>query len=218
MDNQQLYHLNDEQLQVFLTSQLGDGCITTSNTNSVYYSTCCIHREYIEFKKRLLGPLFKNISYKEHNGFCQTPIWTMRSCSLKELKNIKDLPLSKILEQLNELGIALWFYDDGSLHKTKDFYNLNTQKFSKEVQEQIIIPFFHKFEIYPVLTIERKKDGREFWYLRIGVRNGADKVNAILQKYPLDCFSYKRWSSETILKRSRAQESSKSKGEEIPKI
>lgn len=31
-------------------------------------------------------------------------------------------------------------------------------------------------------------------------------------------FSYKRWSSETILKRSRAQESSKSKGEEIPKI
>ena len=37
MDNQQLNLLNREQLQVFLSGRLGDGCITTSNTNSTYY-------------------------------------------------------------------------------------------------------------------------------------------------------------------------------------
>lgn len=204
MDNQQLYGLSNEQLQVFLTSQLGDGSIVTSNTNSTYYVTNCIHKEYIDFKSTLLGNLSRNVSYREHNGFCQTPIWILRSCSLKVLESIRSLTLLTLLDEIDELGVALWFYDDGSLHKTKHFYNLNTQKFPKEIQETILIPFFERFGIYPVLTIERKKDGRTFWYLRIGVRNGADKVTAILEKYPLDCFKYKRWSSETILKRSRA--------------
>lgn len=39
MDNQQLCVLDDNQLQVFMTGILGDGCITTTNSNSTYYST-----------------------------------------------------------------------------------------------------------------------------------------------------------------------------------
>lgn len=209
MDNQQLCSLSTEQLQVFLTSQLGDGCIATSNTNSTYYVTNSIHEEYIRFKSSLLGELSKNISYQPHNGYSQTPIWILRSKSLKILRIIKHMPLNQLLCHINDLGIALWFYDDGSLHKRKDFYNLNTQKFSREIQETLFIPFFQKIGINPTLTIERKRDGREFYYLRIGVNNGADKVNAILQKYPINCFRYKLWSSETILKRSRIQEDSK---------
>lgn len=210
MGNQQLYNLTEEQLQVFLTAHLGDGHIATSNTNSTYYVTNSINEEYIDFKSHLLQDLSKKKSFNPHNGFCQTPIWTLRSKSQKFLKDIKSFSLETVLENLTELGVALWFYDDGSLHKRKDFYNLNTQKFSREIQENLFIPFFQKLGINPVLTIERKKDGREFWYLRIGVNNGADKISAILEKYPLVCFKYKRWSSETILRRSRGQEASKS--------
>lgn len=55
---------------------------------------------------------------------------------------------------MDDLGLAMWFYDDGSLHQTKLFYNLNTQAFSKETNEQIIVLFLAKYNIHAVPTIE----------------------------------------------------------------
>ena len=40
-------NLSNEQLQVFLTSQLGDGHIHTTNSHSTYYVTNCKYEEYI---------------------------------------------------------------------------------------------------------------------------------------------------------------------------
>lgn len=199
MDNQQLNLLTIEQKQVFYTALLGDGCIATSNSGSTYYVTNSIHKEYINYKSFLLGDLSKNISYLEKNGYSQTLIWILRSKSLKILKTIKISPLNVILDGLDELGLALWFYDDGSRHKTKNFYNLNTHKFSREVQEDILIPYFNKLGMYPVLARDLKKNGKCYWYLRFGVRKGAYLINEILEKYLISCFSYKRMSSETIL-------------------
>ena len=212
MDNQQLDLFTREQLQVFLTSQLGDGNISTTNSNSTYYNTNCKFEEYIDFKSKLLGNMFKGKRYVPKNGFAQTPIYTMWSKASKDLLNIKQLSISEIVNQLDDLGIALWFYDDGSLHQERLFYNLNTHKFSKEIQEQVFIPFFNKLEIYPKVMIERKKDGRVFYYLSIGKFYGAIKISQILSKYPVDCYSYKRWSSETIQKWSKLQEELKSEG------
>lgn len=215
MGNQQLYIFNNEQLQVFLTALLGDGCICTSNSNSTYYSTNCKFEEYIDFKRNLLGNLFCNKGFLKKNGYSQTPIFTLRSKSNKVLEAIKKMDLIDVLSNLDDLGIALWFYDDGSLHKNKLFYNLNTHAFSREVQEKIFIPFFNKLGIFPKITTERKKDGRVFYYLSIGKFDGAIKVSKILEKYPVNCYSYKRWSSETIQKWSKLQEELKSKAIDI---
>lgn len=204
--------LNESQLQVVLSGILGDGSVCTSNSNSTYFVTNCKYEEYIDFKINLLGNMFKNKRYQEHNGFCNTPIFTIRTKSNKYLEQLRALPIQSILDNLNELGIALRFYDDGSLHKKSLFYNLNTHAFSKDIQEKYFIPFFNKLGIYPNLQIERKKDGRIFWYLRIGKFSGADKISAILEKYPIECYSYKRWSSETIQKWSKFQEKLKSTG------
>lgn len=214
-DNQQLLSLSNEQLQVFLSGRLGDGCITTTNTNSTYYSTNCKYEEYIDFKISLLGNLYKSKSYNECNGFCKTPIYTIRSCSDSRLKIIKNLSIEEVLANLNELGLALWIYDDGSLHKSKYFYNLNTQSFSKEVQEDVLIPFLNSYDIYPKLQVENKKDGRQFWYLRIGKYQGAAEISKILNEYPVNCYSYKRWSSETIQKWSKLQEELKRQGKTV---
>lgn len=202
--------LNKNQLQVILSGMLGDGCITTTNSNSTLFTTNCKHEEYIDFKINLLGNMFKNKRKQEYNGFCNTPIFIMRTKSNKELEQIRAMSIQNILNNLDELGIALWFYDDGSLHKNNLFYNLNTHAFPKDIQEQYFIPFFNELGIYPSLQLEKKKDGRTFWYLRIGKFSGADKVSAILEKYPLECYSYKRWSSETIQKWSKFQEGLKS--------
>lgn len=211
-DNQQLQSLSNEQLQVFLSGRLGDGCISTTNSNSTYYSTNCKYEEYIDFKSNLLGSMFKSKSYNESNGFCKTPIYTMRSCSDRVLKIIKELPIEEVIANLDDLGLALWIYDDGSLHKDNYFYNLNTHSFSKEIQEDIFIPFFNSRNIFPKLQVENKKDGRQFWYLRICKYEGAAEISKILEKYPLECYNYKRWSSETIQKWSKLQEELKSQG------
>lgn len=202
--------LNKSQLQIILSGILGDGCISTTNSNSTYFSTNCKYEEYIDFKISLIGDMFKNKRKLEHNGFCNTPIFVMRTKSNKELEQVKSMPIKWVLDNLTELGIALWFYDDGSLHKRNLFYNLNTHSFPKDIQEKYFIPFFNKLGIYPSIQVENKKDGRTFWYLRIGKFSGADKVSAILEKFPLECYSYKRWSSETIQKWSKFQEKLKS--------
>lgn len=210
MDNQQLSLLTRGQLQVFLTARLGDGCITTTNSNSTYYVTNCKFEEYIDFKSKLLGDMFKKKTFQEKNGFCGTPIYNMRSCSSSILKIIKELPLEEIINSLDELGIALWFYDDGSLYKTDLNYNLNTQKFSYEEHRDIFIPFFNRLGIYPIIRTENKKDGRQFYYLGINKYKGANIISEILSKYPINCYSYKRWSPETIQKWSKMQEHLKS--------
>lgn len=44
--------MNNNQLQVFLTSTFGDGCYH----NKKYYSNC-INEEYLDYKANLLGDL-----------------------------------------------------------------------------------------------------------------------------------------------------------------
>lgn len=120
------------------------------------------------------------------------------------------MSVEEALSYMDDLGIALWFYDDGSMHKTKLFYNLNTQAFSEEINRDVFVPFFQKFNIYAKPTIERKKDGREFWYLRISKYEGAYEISQILNKYYVGCYNYKIWSSETIQNWSKMQEYLKS--------
>lgn len=217
MDNQQLNFFSREQLQVFLTSQLGDGCIITTNSNSTYYSTNCKYKDYIDFKSSLLGDLFKRQESYLNKGYKEAIIYGMRSKSTKQLNYIKKLSLGEILNNLDDLGLSLWFYDDGSLHQKKLFYNLSTHKFSKKEHEDILVPFFNKWGIFPVIRTEVKKDGRKFYYLCIGKYNGANIISEILSRYPVESYSYKRWSSETIQKWSKMQEHLKSSDREYSK-
>lgn len=207
MDNQQLYNLDNNQLQVLLTGRLGDGHLTTpkNNKSNSYYCTNCKYEEYILFKKKLLGNLSHNYSVNNNNGFSNSKIFTLTTKRHKDMTTIKYISIKEILNTLDNLGIALWFYDDGSLHKDKMFYNLNTHKFSKEIQERLFIPFFNNLNIFPKITKESKKDGRVFYYLRISKFEGSYEINKILEKYPIDCYKYKLWSSEAIQKWSKLQ-------------
>lgn len=200
--------LTNEQLQVILTGKFGDGCLSTPKTckdNSIYSSNCK-YEEYVDFKMKLLGNLASSKSFLKENGFSKKPIWQFHTHVNSDITKIKNMSIEESLKLMNELGLALWFYDDGSLHKTKLFYNLNTQSFPKEVNEDLFIPFLKNFGIDAKSTIERKKDGREFWYLRVGKYDGAYEISSILSKYPVSCYHYKVWSPETIQIWSKLQE------------
>ena len=209
--------LSNEQLQVLLTGKFGDGCLSTpknkdSNSN---YLTNCIYKEYLEYKKELLGDLAFNISKVEENGFAKKPIFQFSSHKDKRITILRNLDLESSIKLMDDLGLALWFYDDGSLHKDKLFYNLNTQAFSKEINEELFIPFLKNFDIKAKVLPEKKKDSRIFWYLTIGKYDGAYEISKILNKYYVNCYNYKIWSSETIQRWSKLQEKLKSTDKEI---
>lgn len=208
------FDLNNNQLQVLLSGKFGDGCLSTPKSckDNSLYSSNCIYEEYIDFKIHLLGDLVSNKSFLAKNGYSGKPIWRFYTHVNKDITTIKNMSIEETLNLIDDLGIALWFYDDGSLHKTKLFYNLNTQAFSEEINRDLFVPFFAKFGITAKPTIERKKDGREFWYLRIGKYDGAYEISSILNKYFVSCYSYKIWSSETIQNWSKLQEQLKSMG------
>ena len=176
------------------------------------YSTNCIHEEYIDYKIKLLGDLVSNKSFIDKNWYNQTPIYRFYTHVNPDITKIKNMSIEEALTLMDDLGLALWFYDDGSLHKNKLFYNINTQAYSEEVNRELFVPFLKKFNINAVPTVERKKDGREFWYLRIGKYDGAYEISQILNKYPINCYNYKVWSSETIQNWSKLQEWLKSSG------
>lgn len=205
-------NLSNEQLQVIVSGKFGDGCISTPKTciDGSMYRTNCIYEEYIDFKSKLLGDLVSNKNFTLKNGFSQTPIYSLYTHVSSDITTIKNMDIESSLNLLNDLGIALWIYDDGSLHKTKLFYNINTQQFSEEINRDLFVPFFKNYGINAKPTIERKKDGREFWYLRVGKYDGAYEISQILNKYNVNCFNYKIWSSETIQNWSKMQEHLKS--------
>ena len=207
MGNKQLYNFTREQTQVFLTARLGDGCISTTNSGSYIYTSNCKYLEYLEFKKTMIGK--GKIKFQERNGYSQTPIYTYYGGAYPELRLIKNLTIKEVIDNLDELGIALWFYDDGSLHKRDLYYNLNTQKFPLEVQEEIFIPFFKTIGIEAKVRRDNNHS-RPLYYLGINKYEGAYIVSSILSKYPIKCYSYKLWSSETIQKWSKLQEQLKS--------
>lgn len=207
-------NLSNEQLQVIVSGKFGDGCISTPKTcaDNSYFRTNCVYEEYIDFKMKLLGDLVSNKNFTKENGYSKTPIYSCYTHVNPDITTIKNMDIESSLNLLDDLGLALWFYDDGSLHKTKLFYNLNTQDFSEEINRDLFVPFLEKFNIHAKPTIERKKDGREFWYLRIGRYDGAYEISKILDKYRVNCFDYKIWSSETIHNWSKLQEQLKSTG------
>lgn len=205
-------NLNNEQLQVLISGKFGNGYLCTPKTakSNSKFETNCIYKEYIEFKKDLLGDLAFNITSGINKGFKNNTIYKLSTHASEDITKVRNMSMQEALELMDELGLAMWFYDDGSLHQTKLFYNLNTQAFSKEDNEQIIVPFLAKHGINAIPTIERKKNGKEYWYLRIPKYQGAYEISQILSKYPISCYNYKIWSSETSQKWCKLQAQLKS--------
>lgn len=188
--------MNNNIKQVLVGSMLGDGYLSQQQS----FCTGCKYKEYIDFKANILKQYVTDKSYRLilENGYAGKSgggiYHRLDILKDKEIKELCLLPLKDLIEHLDEFGLAIWIYDDGSLHQKKLFYNINTHSFSKEEHEEILIPFLRRrFGLDPTLTSETKKDGRHFWYIRINKKGGAEIINSILKKYPVNCYSYKTY-------------------------
>lgn len=181
--------MNNIVKQILIGSALGDGHITKNGT----FTTGSKHLSWIQYKASILTEYISDKWYRfvAENGYCKTPYHTLRTLVHSDIKQISKMSLQEKLNELDELGLAVWFYDDGSLHKHKLFYNLNTHSFTEQEHIQFILPALMGFGIKAKTLKERKQDGREFTYTYIGRRFGAQTINRVLKTYSIDCYKYK---------------------------
>lgn len=193
--------LTENQKQVILTGIFGDGHISTPEKEgwNSRFKTSCKFRDYLEFKQKLLSPLKSTIKERENNGFKKTSIFTLNTVCHPDIWNFKLDSIENNLNKLNNIGIALWFLDDGSLHKNNKFYNLNTHSFSEEVHKDLLVPFFKNMGLgNPKVLKDKKKDGRQFCYLYFGKYEGAYEISNLIRKLGIESYKYKEWDEEFI--------------------
>lgn len=191
--------LTVEQRQVLLTGFYGDGGLYKNGAGNYYYAASSITKDLLTLKRNLLGDLKSSdiTKYHQKNSFKKgSSIYNIHSKASSLITDFYNRDVKLVLGDFTELGIALWFYDDGSLHKSNYFYNLCTHAYSREYQEEYLLPLLETFKIKGKITVERKKDGREFYYIRVGKHDGAFNISEILRKYPVRGMEYKIWGSD----------------------
>lgn len=185
---------NQEKLILFLT--IGDGYISNKTFEILH---CGKQLEYLKWKRNLLikaGMDCSDIKFKNNGGF---PAYRFRTKSYDWIMHFKEkfYPRKNInidlLKELNPLGLAIWYMDDGGLSQKKRNGNiiandlmLNTG-LSKD-ENQIIIDYF--LEYWNIKFSQVKNNN--CYRLRCGTKE-ARKFADIVKPYIKDikCMHYK---------------------------
>ena len=184
-------------INIFRNAMFGDGHITKPNSKGtvelIFSSTI---KSSIELKAKLLNSNVK-LRNQHENAYGKKPIYTTTKRMFPENQNI--------LEQINNLTIQdfyLWLIDDGSIHKTKKFMNLNSHSLTRAENLELSWFLWHTHGIETRVYPEKKKDGRLFWYQyipRAQVESILPEFKQFIITHNLKGFEYKVCeTSETI--------------------
>jgi len=124
-----------EQEQILLGSILGDGCVMNrTSRNPIFSESHSIHQmEYLDWKQRRMYPFMKDLEVG-HKG---TTVM-MRSRALPQLgfyRNVfypggkKTIPVES-LAWFDDIALAVWYMDDGTISKYEKQISIATCSFS----------------------------------------------------------------------------------------
>lgn len=181
--------VTNEQKQAMLSGILGDGSLIKNGGGAMSFS--CEHKEYMDFKKGLLGDLASEVKTVQNNGYKKGIIYTLRCKANDYGKLLFHYSFEDIMKEIDDLGIGMWLADDGSRHKKDNFYNINTHAIDRNIEEEILIPHLNKRNIFPKVLTETKKDGRVFSYLYISKWRGGMELSRMIRNLNLSCYDYK---------------------------
>ncbi|MBU4245796.1 MAG: hypothetical protein KKE71_02025 [Nanoarchaeota archaeon] len=142
--------------QVLLGSLLGDGSLSHGNGTNYYLEEThsSKQRDYLIWKDKILkifGCKLKDkeyMNYKLNKKYPQVIIKTSSLPLLSEYHKIfyfdrKKRITSEILDQINELGLAVWYLDDGHVTILENLVNFSTDSFTY-IEHTIIKDWFIK--------------------------------------------------------------------------
>lgn len=197
------YDINDEQSQVILGTLLGDSSLDwgVDGTTRLRFTQSLKQGAYYKEKERVLGELVSSSSLAENGGYGD---FIYRGCthSVKELNRYREglykgslkEPTRAYLDQLNPIGIAVWFMDDGScgrvdgVHDERKRVQLATHGFSYECNEEIRKYFIERWGI--VFNVKRDKRGKGY-YLVSPTKMDTLRFIALVSPFVVPSMRYK---------------------------
>lgn len=160
------------------------------------------NKDYIEMKRNVIKELHGREIKKVWNAGYK-PDWYLRVQTLcdpkitslrrKTWKNGKRIVTNGLLDMLGAGGLAIWLQDDASVNK--GVTSIFTYRYGKAGNAIIKRWFKKKYGICPSIFIEKKKDGRSFYYLQFGVEDSL-KIYIMIRDYIVPSMRYKFVSLE----------------------
>jgi len=191
--------LSSIQEQIILGSGLGDGFISLnqkSNAKNPYFIVQhgTKQKEYSYWKYKLCENIAIWTEQKNTRGFSNKDgyLYGFRTKSLPALLPIyqllytkkKKIITSQYLEKMNNLAIAIWYMDDGSVDKT--IMRLHTSGFSEKSIDLIILHFKNKYGI-----LFKKNKCNDSFNLFVGMHKGGYTLCKMIARYIHPVLSYK---------------------------
>lgn len=199
LDKYKNLKINENTHQILLGSLLGDGSLSIQKWSPRFTESHCMEqKDYLEWKSNYLErdniPLYKRrVIYKQNGKRINYPMWHIESKYIPQLfyyhylfySNKKKEINWKILQQLEPLGLAVWYMDDGSLYTKRGTNEISiaTHCFPKEQLESV--KYWIKFRWNIDITI-RPSDNTI--YIKA---NSIQKFINLIKPYVPKCMKYK---------------------------
>lgn len=169
-----------------INARLGDGMLGKGkNANITYVST---DKSLLKHKERLLlAEGYEGIRWgTQPSGYGGTKtIHNLRTSVDAKATQVRETSLEDILRSIDEQDLIMWYLDDGSWHIKRHTMHLYSNMLDAE-QVQILVERIEQlYGIAPRVRIDRKKDGRTFFYLYFP-RKLVEKFRPIVRQYLID--------------------------------
>ena len=190
--------LNDDQLQIFLGSYLGDGHVQpTGGLNKARLGVThgAKQEKYCEWKAQMFGKTCKRV---EKNGFAQN--LAFKFCT-QTFPLPGPLPCGKklscptwIVEKLDARALAIWYMDDGHINEAGNRIVISTCSFDAKSNKNFVKKLQSFGVSCKVTKYFKKNRNRSYYSISINAE-GTKKFLEIVSPYMHPNLAYKSYLS-----------------------
>lgn len=194
--------ISENAHQIILGSLLGDGCVVRKPTNCIFtIRHSRVQKEYVLYKYNLLLQEGLDVKYIERensyrngiingriikdNGYCE--VHSKTNQAFNKYRDEWYVPKKEVpdsIYELNPLGLAIWYMDDGAIHFPTGAY-FSTNGFNHNSQLKLQDMLLKNFNLH--VHIHKNKD-KEILYL---IQSDYDNFVSIVRDHICSSMNYK---------------------------
>lgn len=195
-------YISNNANQIILGSLLGDGSVIRKPTNGIFtFRHSLVQKDYALYKYNLLKQENLDVKYTERaksykqgkinnryikdNGFCE--VHSKVNQAFNKYREEWYTPTKEVPDsvyELNTLGLAIWYMDDGSIHYPTGIY-FSTNGFNHSSILKLKDMMLKNFNLH--VNIHKNKD-KEILYL---VQADVNKFISLIKDFVCPSMNYK---------------------------
>ena len=196
-----------EYMGAVIGTLLGDASLAPIDAGNSRLRFGQANREYALWKREVLSYEHSLSEYQTGNMTIVTSPRLPLFSALREriYYNGRKTIDSHIMKCLTPLGLALWYYDDGDLHRTAFRVLISSMSFNYAEHLLMQEALFKQFNLHFNILTRKSRTGLKVFYFRL--KNSDRKLFFdLIGPYRIECMAYKFPTTEgmdTILNHSR---------------